>query len=548
MIAQSVPGNNESGMVLTIVLCFVLIVSAIAGALLMATGTQLIFTRNNVRVEQALHVAEGGAEHAAAYLAAGGRGPAVIEGAVGAGAYVATIATNDAFAVSPPSGGHLVAGSLNVNPNNSPDNEFVLVKPDGSMITRDDSHEDFAGYAGPATFVRLKPKGNGTQSGLAVDGTTYPIENKNTYTFSDAGMSVQFWNDQINAQGKAVGQWWLYMDGANVSVSASVGGADLVRSYMITSTGTIHGVSRKVVLRGVRNLSWAKFAMWMHDNRQIYFKAGEQFRGAVHANNDMWFGGDPEFWGPLTSAATTYGGSTNACLFHNGFGMGVPAGSMAGVDFGELEQEADLIVTGATTLVFSGEAAVISNAAMGWAQVTKRIADNELVYVRNGAGSEDGDIAIAGTLAGRITIVAERDINITGHVTYADDPRTHPGSRDALGLVAKRNVVVKPSCPDDLEIQAHIMATGVLTATRRDGSFGVEGYASGPPRGMLTVYGGIVQDYRGAVGTFDPHTGQMNTGYYKHYTYDARFAVDPPPHYPSIQDEFEWTQWEDYGA
>ena len=67
-------------------------------------------------------------------------------------------------------------------------------------------------------------------------------------------------------------------------------------------------------------------------------------------------------------------------------------------------------------------------------------------------------------------------------------------------------------------------------------SFTVEDWNQGPPKGTLTVLGGIIQDYRGPVGTFNPSTNTKVSGYTKNYQYDARLMTNPPPFYPTTGD------------
>ena len=87
------------------------------------------------------------------------------------------------------------------------------------------------------------------------------------------------------------------------------------------------------------------------------------------------------------------------------------------------------------------------------------------------------------------------------------------------------DVIIENNGPnqDDLEIHAAIMALNQ--------SFRVDGYNVGDPRGALTVHGGIIQEFRGPVGT-----GYLNgeevvvvTGYSKDYHYDDRLYYMPPP-------------------
>jgi hypothetical protein len=126
-------------------------------------------------------------------------------------------------------------------------------------------------------------------------------------------------------------------------------------------------------------------------------------------------------------------------------------------------------------------------------------------------------------------------------VRYAVHPTN--GSDDALGLIAKHDIIVRTNAPNDVEIFAHLIAEGSATASSSDGSFYVQNYDQGDPRGALNVYGGIVQFYRGAVGTYSGSS--VTHGYYKNYVFDTRFATAPPPHYPALTNEYVWTDWRD---
>ncbi len=319
--------------------------------------------------------------------------------------------------------------------------------------------------------------------------------------------------------------------------------------YTITSVGTVEGSTRTVSLDSARRISWAQYALWSNNNRDLYFKDNEEFQGAVHANTALYFSGDPVFNGLVTSAATWYGGSISAVTFNRGFTMGVPSESLASVDFTDLESKAGLVLSGTTTVNLSGTNMVVSNSRKGWNNATVPLPVNGLVYIEAATGGSEStrpaDLNIKGELKGRATFVAERDINIVDHLTYNSDPRTNPRSKDALGLISNRDVVVKTSAPNNLEIYAHILATGNLTTSSTDGSFGVENFNSGSPRGVLTIHGGIAQDYRGAVGTFNMQTGRTSTGFEKNYTYDTRFAKNPPPHYPPLDNRLHPGVWRD---
>ncbi len=314
--------------------------------------------------------------------------------------------------------------------------------------------------------------------------------------------------------------------------------------FSIVAVGVFDGASRVISINNMNNKTWAKYALWSDNNRGIYFIGGEEFHGAVHANTPLYFHQNPEFFDDLTSASSSYGGSTNSCIFHKGFEFPVEEESLADVDFTSLENKSTLVLEGKTTIEMNDTEMIISNARKGWNNEVVDIINNSVIYIKDSSSGSSstrkGDLYIKGQLDGRLTFATDRDINIMGNITYADDPQINLSSDDALGLISKRDVVVKQSCPDDIEIYAHILATGKSTSTRQDGSFGVEKYNEGNKRGYIYLHGGIAQDYRGAVGTFG---GSGGTGYGKRYTYDIRFAVNPPPEYPPITDEMSPGMW-----
>ena len=171
---------------------------------------------------------------------------------------------------------------------------------------------------------------------------------------------------------------------------------------------------------------------------------------------------------------------------------------------------------------------------------------NGVVYCTGNINSLKGEIADNRVSGGEITrrsawtiatdVVNGKDIEITDDLEYRTQPnKTLPSDASVnlaagtLGLVAY-DVRISSSAPRNLEVDAVMMAGGRNTS---GGSFYVENYSSKTPVGTLTVTGGIIQKARGPVGTFNSHTGQMQTGYSKNYAYDPRLATYPPPFYPT---------------
>jgi hypothetical protein len=102
---------------------------------------------------------------------------------------------------------------------------------------------------------------------------------------------------------------------------------------------------------------------------------------------------------------------------------------------------------------------------------------------------------------------------------------------------------VDTGAPTSLTIDASMIAAGT-SGDGSAGSFGVANYSTKTPTGTLTVYGGIVQDTRGAVGTVNGN-GNIQTGYVKNYSYDSRFLTKPPPDYPVISNKVNFSQWQE---
>jgi len=118
--------------------------------------------------------------------------------------------------------GHRIDGRINLNPNNCDDFEFRLELPDRSVITRDDLHASDGSltYDGPAVLVRVKPKGNGNQNSLTVDGDPYPVRNGTLYTITSTDMTVNLYNERPGrGHGKAMGKWWIEIAAEDATIN-----------------------------------------------------------------------------------------------------------------------------------------------------------------------------------------------------------------------------------------------------------------------------------------------------------------------------------------
>ncbi len=167
-----------------------------------------------------------------------------------------------------------------------------------------------------------------------------------------------------------------------------------------------------------------------------------------------------------------------------------------------------------------------------WTSVEISSLTNQIFY-------SDGTVRIQGTLDGELTVASRQNVRIEDNITYRDSyangtPR--PNCDDLLGLVAERNIIFS----DNMANQNDLIVNAVLMAL--DTSITAENYTSGPPRGTLTIWGGLIQKYRGAIGQFRNNT--IIHGYSKDYHYDPRVTGRAPPSYP-ITGVYEKTAWEE---
>ncbi len=109
-----------------------------------------------------------------------------------------------------------MSGELNLNPNNRDDFEFEMQTGDGTTITRDDLHDSNGKftYEGTAARIRFRPKGNGNQNGIILNGKPYPLSNSTTYLIlvmqdASGGFMCQVKLYNRKTKGKAMGQWWM---------------------------------------------------------------------------------------------------------------------------------------------------------------------------------------------------------------------------------------------------------------------------------------------------------------------------------------------------
>lgn len=332
----------------------------------------------------------------------------------------------------------------------------------------------------------------------------------------------------------------------------TVGGSTNTRRYRVTSTGTFNNITR-VLTNLVQVDNYARY-IWFTDQETyngttVWFWTEDHLNGPTHTNSHFNIYRNPVFEGEVRSVDDyiryyNNGSPVNKSELNNPpYDMPV---FMEGVDFGvepstmpsqalNLRAAASstngLWLRGNSTVVLNSNGTMnVTNSRKGWTNHNMPLPANGALFV-NG-----GNLTISGTLNGRLTVGASQDVIVPNSLTYADDPRVNPASDDVMGIISEQDVVIDDNAPTNMEIDACIMAL--------ETSFILEDYWSGPAKGTLTVHGGIIQDERGPVGTFNGSTGQKLSGYSKDYTYDSRLLTTPPPFIPTTGD-YITLSWEE---
>ncbi len=358
--------------------------------------------------------------------------------------------------------------------------------------------------------------------------------------------------------------------------SANVGSAR--KRYRIISEATA-GTKVRTVTLDVGTQSFAEFIYFTEEehlpnsNTPVWFCSSDYIGGTAPTNGQLHLFGDPEFGGHVTSAHggpddpdpendpafMYYNGSywdhlesaeaSNAPydqpVFGDGYGLGAPAVDLPDCtdDLVDIAHHGGIYLDGNYQIVFARRTdfgrlyGYVSYCGTDGVWTDVPIADfNGVLYV-------NGDISIQGIVDGSITVGSGGDVTIANDIVYADaDPVGGPnqGCDDMLGLISEGNIILEDNRPNqgDLNIHAHMMALNT--------SFMTENYSTGNPRGTLTIHGGVIQKFRGAVGTGYLAGGEVviRTGYSKNYHYDLRFNSTQPPGY-FLTGEYRKLGWQE---
>jgi len=264
----------------------------------------------------------------------------------------------------------------------------------------------------------------------------------------------------------------------------------------------------------------------------LWYITGMIVEGPAHTNGSFNIYGTPVFTGPVSQSgpAINYwnnqGPPQNNPVFESGFTAGTPIINFANATnpvFTNIRANAGLFLTGNSTVQLESNGKIkVSNAAR-WGDNNQHeinIPANGTIFVSGGTAT------VWGTLNGQLSIGCDSDIWISDNILYNQDPRTNPASTDVLGLVARNNINVTATGPQNLEIDACLVA---LT-----GSFQIPSWYTFA-KGNMVQFGGLINRIDGCTGAFDPNTGKIVAGYNQIMDYDVRFqgSLIPPGFLPA---------------
>jgi hypothetical protein len=310
-----------------------------------------------------------------------------------------------------------------------------------------------------------------------------------------------------------------------------------ISSYPVTAVRSIHDTV-DVYFNIMRENTFTLFA-WMTDfEGNVFWVTGDTVWGRIHSNGNLHINGSPVFMEKATTAKTfdppKVGAGTNRAIFKSGYETGI-----APIDFpNDLSEVVNastaggrkyigdiyVVLSPGTSANNDGKAYIISgNVKTG--TVIDSIDLNNPGF--NGVVYGTGRVNVEGTADGALTICSATNVWVQNDVLLERNPRVGT-SDDVVGLVAEQNVIVADNAANrsNCEIQGNIFT--------RTGSFYAQNYSSLPLTGEMRILGSVVQQTRGAVGTFAGSS--LKTGFSKRYRYDDRLrdGTFRPPYYPGF--------------
>ncbi len=316
----------------------------------------------------------------------------------------------------------------------------------------------------------------------------------------------------------------------------------------VTAIGNYNSLTDTVVVLLTRP-SFSRYAYFTNNENGIYFQTGDTVRGPAHTNGYFYMSGNPVFLGKVTSHLIYSAGSpyyinpsvpSTSPVFSGGTEWQVPTLTMPTEipqDLIDASQAGGIYINNVYAWVeFQSDGTVkiaakstSSPPAPGDYTTYNLSSINGVIYVRYTTYTRP-TVFTKGTVNGRVTLASSGTIKVTDNLVCQDNPVTNPASDDMIGITAAKNIIVTNNLADqDRTIQASIMTMNATASTTTN--FYVENY-SAARYGRLHLYGGLIQQARGAVGLTG--TEVTRKGYLKDYRWDSRLQDMAPPYFPML--------------
>ncbi len=385
----------------------------------------------------------------------------------------------------------------------------------------------------------------------AVDNTSnYYYETKvNNIAIAAANMAAHevFNNNSWNS-----GFGTTNFDGGDYQVSVAIAGSLKV----ITTTANYEGYSKTITVK-LKREDYSKYGNFYGKVSAIP-ATGDTFRGPFHVNGDLKTWGDPVFMGKTTMKGTLKKiGPTHNPDFHKGYTEGIEKPvefDTSGMrSFASLNGMVFKDTTGAGNAIdvemeFKNNGKIkyrykIDDGLNKWSHMHSEfitdVSANGLFFV------EKGKVFVKGTVNGRATIVASKmgksgygTIYQTDDIKYNTDPTVDPTSTDMLGLVAEDKIRLQynnDTKGHDIITQASMFA--------QNGNIGPDNKLV-KNDGVLSswrILGGLIAHDIRVTAKYSWVTGLPYKGYKFVHTYDERFKIKAPPHFPQLK--YEVVSW-----
>lgn len=416
----------------------------------------------------------------------------------------------------------------------------------------------------------------------------------------NAGLDPDAWAQLLDSDG----EYTYTVDTSDLAESSTV---------RLTSTGRVNGVTRSVEAT-LRPRTFLDFIYLTNVEPGAAFTTEDDIRGPLHSNDTIVLAGQPRFWGPVTIASDPLWAEASWSTASPDFQAGDPVQvstiplppSNAELSTQATQAAGGCLYYGPTYIRIQGDQMRVDSprsqagingtapACLGSTTLTwVPIPANGVIYVANApsqgnghplglSGPVDrdgshsstdpqrignwqqasrghphaGDAFIWGELDGRVTIGAQRDVNILWDLTYQDPDEDllgliandhinvwHPASNSDNQPVTSAGSAIAPF-PDSADMPPLRNGTGdYFTDPEIDaamlalnGSFRIFNLFRGDPLGNINVNGAISQQRRHAVGVatninYADATFDIRNGYGKDYSYDNRLQYLTPPYF-----------------